>query len=102
MNKEQSIQSVLHKLSATPMKVELAMSSDIEANVYEAEAILKIVNKLKSQIISEVKNVDFVEKRLRLYEKNILQYAKDLGVTPPYLNEIRNALSNLDKVKKLL
>ena len=100
----QNILNKLHKFTSAqePIKVELGMSSDIEANIYESEAILKTVNKLKSQIISEAKNVDFVEKRLRLYEKTLLQYAKDLGVESPYLKEIRNALNNLDKVKKLL
>lgn len=98
MKQGKTEKAVFAKLS----KVELsqAMITDIESNVYEVEATHKIIKKLKSQIDEEVKHLDMVERKLRLYEKTLEEYARDLGAKSPYLNDVQKALSNIDKIRK--
>jgi hypothetical protein len=57
MNKEQSIQSVLRKLSATPMKVELALTDNLAAYAKgvskyksEGDGLIKRAERLMSEL----------------------------------------------------
>ena len=71
MKKEQSIQSVLHKLNAEPMKVKLSMIQDADA-LYS-----KIVQGAKSQVSillkveQELKSLEALAKQLQKMERKL-------------------------------
>jgi hypothetical protein len=80
MKKEQSIQSVLHKLNAEPMKVKLSMIQDADA-LYS-----KIVQGAKSQVSillkveQELKSLEALAKQLQQMERKLESMEKDLGL----------------------
>ena len=82
MNKEQSIQSVLHKLSATPIKVEFAAKW---LQIWEAETdkgisvrgIVPILERFISEYKQDVNVQNGVAKKMQPF----IESAKELGAT---------------------
>ena len=105
MKKEQSIQSVLRKLSATPMKVELGSIDDLKSQ-------------MKSANDAAIQGFDMVQKAESLFSKSLaenkrllasfqkaLSYAKELGVKPA-IDDVNKAISqvetNIKEIEQML
>ena len=105
MNKEQSIQSVLHKLSATPMKVELGSIDDLKSQMKSANAAaiqgFDMVQKAESLFSKSLAE----NKRLLASFQKVLSLAKELGVKPA-IDDVNKAISqvetNIKEIEQML
>jgi len=115
MKKEQSIQSVLHKLSATPMKVELALTDNLAAYAKgvskyksEGDGLIERAERLMSEL-KETKSAlykwaevgdsiaDDVSSDLVKFEKA----AKELGIDPNSNADFKAANAAFQEYAKL-
>jgi len=64
MNKEQSIQSVLRKLSATPMKVELAIGDGLQKKADDVYAMAKKIDSSLNQAFVPIRQIESAIRKL--------------------------------------
>ena len=107
MKKEQSIQSVLHKLNAEPMKVELGELQDLESIYNRLMTELKehrgMISKLFAKFASEedkvVRTLQESDKLIKR-AKQAREKAKELGVESAFaklsIRELENERSMTD------